>query len=89
VDPVKKFNWPLFLLLCITIGGGIIYLLWYFIFAKKAFCPICKTKKLVKYSPEDAETKKLEKQEKAEKRKETIVNVKDQITETISGKTAE
>lgn len=89
VEPQKKFSWPLFIFLCCTIVGGGVYLLWYFVFAKKKYCPICKSTKLVKYSPEDIESKKLEKQEKAEKRKEAIMNMKDKITETVSGKTAE
>jgi hypothetical protein len=40
VKGTKKFNWFIFLLLCVTGVGGIFYLLWYF--AKPSNkCPIC------------------------------------------------
>lgn len=45
VEPVKKFSWPIFLILFLTIGGWLLYLLWFFIFAKRV-CPICGTKNL-------------------------------------------
>lgn len=40
VSPIKRFNWAVFLLLCITMIGGIFYLVWYIIKPKNR-CPIC------------------------------------------------
>lgn len=39
----KKFSWPIFLLLCLTMVGGVFYLIWYIIKPKNA-CPICGAK---------------------------------------------
>lgn len=83
VEPTKKFNWAIFLLGLLTFGTiSVIYLLYYLFFAKKV-CPICGTKQLIKYSPEDREAKNLEKQEKIEKIKETAGTIKDKITGAI------
>lgn len=46
VEPVKKFSWPIFLLLWLTGIGPLIYVVWYFLLASKKFCPICGTKNL-------------------------------------------
>lgn len=83
VEPTKsKWSWGWFIILCFTIVGGIGYAIYHVLLKKKNRCPICNTKKLVKYSPEDIESKKLEKQEKAEQRKETITNLKDKVVNT-------
>ena len=39
----KKFSWSIFLLLTLTIGGWLIYLIWY-IFKSRRICPICGAK---------------------------------------------
>jgi hypothetical protein len=39
----KKFSWPIFLLLILTIGGAPIYLIWYIVKSRKN-CPICGAK---------------------------------------------
>lgn len=39
----KKFSWPIFLLLCFTIFGGVTYLVWYIVKARSV-CPICGSK---------------------------------------------
>jgi RNA polymerase subunit RPABC4/transcription elongation factor Spt4 len=46
VEPVKKWSWGWFILLWLTIAGPLIYVLWYFIFARKKYCPMCGTKRL-------------------------------------------
>ncbi|WP_129599542.1 hypothetical protein [Anaerophilus nitritogenes] len=82
VEPTKsKWNWGLFILLCVTVVGGIGYAIHHVFMKSKNRCPICATKQLIKYSPEDVEAKKLEKQEKKEARKEMIDNVKNKINE--------
>ena len=48
IQPIKKFNWLIFLLLCVTGIGGIFYLVWSFIFKKPNRCPICNNSKLLK-----------------------------------------
>ena len=56
IKPRKRFNWPIFLLLCITGIGGIFYLIFYFLFAR-AVCPICQDRNLIskrKYQKEMA-----------------------------------
>lgn len=40
----KKFNWILFLILCCTVVGGGVYIVWYLLFASKNRCPICNNK---------------------------------------------
>ncbi len=40
VIPIKRFNWSMFLFLCLTFIGGIWYLWWY-IFKPKTICPLC------------------------------------------------
>lgn len=40
VPATKKFNWPIFLLFCITMIGGIFYIIWYIIRPNNR-CPIC------------------------------------------------
>ena len=54
VRPVKHFSWPAFLLFCLTMVGGIFYLLYYWLF-KRPECPICRGKAFLKRPPE-AET---------------------------------
>jgi hypothetical protein len=36
----KKFNWTIFLLLCLTMIGGIFYIIWFIMKGGDA-CPIC------------------------------------------------
>lgn len=85
VDPVKsKFSWPVFILLCFTMVGGLVYVIFHLFFKKKNRCPICFTKKLDKMSPAQKEAKFIEKEEKKEKRKETIANIADKVKETIN-----
>ena len=43
VIATKKFSWPIFLLLILTIGGWLIYLIWYILKPRKN-CPICGAK---------------------------------------------
>lgn len=95
IDPTKKWSWAIFLLGFLTAGiVSLIYLIYYLIFAKKKYCPICKSKRITKYSPEDIESKKIEKQEKKEERrekrqehietaKEMLGKAKDKITEMV------
>lgn len=40
VTPKKRFNWSIFLLLCLTLVGGIFYVIW-FILRPNNRCPIC------------------------------------------------
>jgi len=40
VEPVKKFSIPFFLINCLWLVGGIVYVI-YYIFMKKKTCPIC------------------------------------------------
>lgn len=96
IDPTKKFNSAIFLLGLLTFGVvSVIYLLYYLIFAKKKYCPLCKTDRLNIYSPEDLETRKLEKQEKKEAKqekrqeqleatKEMLNKAKDKVVEITS-----
>lgn len=46
VEPVKKWSWAWFFFLWLTVAGPIVYILWYFLFAGKKYCPICGTKRL-------------------------------------------
>lgn len=46
VEPTKKFNWPIFIiLLIIAIVPGILYYI-YYLLKPKNVCPICGTKRL-------------------------------------------
>lgn len=85
IEPKKKFNWIIFLLGILTFGVvSIGYTLYYLFLQKADRCPICNTKNLNKYSPEDAEKKKIERSEKIEKTKETLINAKDKVTEIFN-----
>jgi len=80
VDPVKaKFSW-LFFIICF----GVFYLPYHWFFKKKNRCPICQTKKLDKYSPEEIEAKREKKEHKAEERKEFINNTVEKIKDIAS-----
>lgn len=80
VEPQKKFSWPLFLLGLLLVGvGAVVYLIYYFIFAGKVYCPICKGKQLAKYSPADVEARQIEKLEKKETRKEKLDEIKNKV----------
>lgn len=81
VEPQKKFSLGWFIL-----GFGIFYMIYYILFAGKKYCPICKTNKLQKFSPEDVEAKKMEAQERKEARKEAIGNVVNAVKEKIDNK---
>ncbi|PAB61009.1 hypothetical protein [Anaeromicrobium sediminis] len=86
IEPVKnRWSWAWFIILCFTGFGGIGYALYHIIMKKKKRCSICYTKQLTKYSPGDAETKKLEKEEKREERKQLIKNTKNKFIDTING----
>jgi RNA polymerase subunit RPABC4/transcription elongation factor Spt4 len=50
VEPTKKWSWGWFFLLFI-LGSLIWYPIYYVFFARKKFCPICGTKKLLKERP--------------------------------------
>lgn len=50
VRPIKHFSWAAFLLLCLTMIGGVFYLLYYWIMKKKE-CPICRGKDFMKREP--------------------------------------
>lgn len=51
VEPTKKFNWPVFIILLI-LGAfpGILYFIYYLLKPKK-ICPICSTKRLLNERP--------------------------------------
>lgn len=46
VEPTKKFNWPLFIILLFLGGLGLLYFI-YYLFKPKNVCPICGTKRLM------------------------------------------
>lgn len=46
VEPIKKWSWAWFFLL-FWIGSIIWYPIYYVLFARRKFCPICGTKKLL------------------------------------------
>ena len=48
VQAVKKFNWIIFLLMCLTGIGGIFYILYYWLIKSENTCPICANTKLTK-----------------------------------------
>jgi len=49
VRPVKYFSWPAFLLLCFTVFGGVVYLIYYLF--KRPECPICRGKDFTREAP--------------------------------------
>ena len=74
VAPQKKFSWILFILFL-----GVFYLPYYWLFAGKKYCPICKADKLTQLSPEDAEAKQAEKEERREARAEVFNEIKGRV----------
>lgn len=47
VEPTKRFNWPIFILLLVFGGVGAIIYFIYYLLKPKNRCPICGTKKLM------------------------------------------
>lgn len=62
VQPIKKFNWIVFLLLCLTGIGGIFYILYYWLLKSKNTCPICANTKLTKAKTVETVLDKVRKQ---------------------------
>lgn len=76
IEPQKKFNWALCILFL-----GVFYLPYYFFFAPKKYCPICKTPKLNKLSPEDEAAKTANRKEKIETVKQTFADIKNNLSQ--------
>lgn len=82
----SKWNWGAFIVLCFTIVGGLGYALYHVFLKSKNRCPICNTKKLTKYSPEDALAKKEARQETFENIKSTAGNVMNSVKDTVDSR---